>query len=292
MYRILVVEDEPEWQQRMSEAFKGMGYSVSLADTFEKAVDLIDGEIPFDLVTVDMNLTKGGSVDATKTPLDRISGLYVLDYLAKHHRGEMCILFSGEKLEVEHFNKFNDFQSIFAGAFNKRDGSRDLLSRVREVMRTRRKRMFVSYRRQDSFDITGRICDRLISHFGQGRVFYDQDSIPVGVDFRQHIRQNIQACDAMLVVIGTNWTTATKESSGQSRLSDPADFVRIEILEAIQHQIPLIPLLVQGVTMPQADLLPPELQVVVYQQGVEIESGMGFHDSVDRLIAKLEALPA
>ena len=46
-------------------------------------------------------------------------------------------------------------------------------------------RVFVSYRRDDSADITGRIHDRLSAHFGSCGVFRDVDSISVGRDFRE-----------------------------------------------------------------------------------------------------------
>jgi hypothetical protein len=44
--------------------------------------------------------------------------------------------------------------------------------------------IFISYRRDDSVDITGRIYDRLVQHFSRDTVFKDVDSIPLGIDFR------------------------------------------------------------------------------------------------------------
>jgi len=41
----------------------------------------------------------------------------------------------------------------------------------------------ISYRRDDSMDITGRIFDRLTSRYGRETVFRDIDSIPPGLDF-------------------------------------------------------------------------------------------------------------
>lgn len=47
-------------------------------------------------------------------------------------------------------------------------------------------KILISYRREDSADVTGRIYDRLIQAF-QNAVFRDVDSIPFGVDFRRHL---------------------------------------------------------------------------------------------------------
>ena len=44
-------------------------------------------------------------------------------------------------------------------------------------------RIAISYRRDDSLDITGRIFDRLAGHFGREAVFRDIDSIPLGPIF-------------------------------------------------------------------------------------------------------------
>ena len=63
----------------------------------------------------------------------------------------------------------------------------------------------VSYRRDDSEAITGRIFDRLIGHYGKSSVFRDIDNIPPGVDFRKHIDDALQETDALIVVVGRRW---------------------------------------------------------------------------------------
>jgi len=40
-------------------------------------------------------------------------------------------------------------------------------------------RITISYRRDDTLDITGRIFDRLAAHFGREAVFRDIDNIPL-----------------------------------------------------------------------------------------------------------------
>lgn len=48
-------------------------------------------------------------------------------------------------------------------------------------------RVFISYRRQDSSGATGRIYDRLVTHFGSSAVFRDLEGIRPGQDFAQVI---------------------------------------------------------------------------------------------------------
>lgn len=48
-------------------------------------------------------------------------------------------------------------------------------------------KILISYRRDNSRDIAGRICDRLAEELGKDSVFMDVDSIPTGVDFTEYI---------------------------------------------------------------------------------------------------------
>jgi hypothetical protein len=68
-------------------------------------------------------------------------------------------------------------------------------------------KIFISYRRDDSADITGRAYDRLKSAFGPEKVILDVATIPRGVDYRKHIVESISSCDVLLAVIGSRWLT-------------------------------------------------------------------------------------
>src|SRR5262245_52724766 len=79
------------------------------------------------------------------------------------------------------------------------------------------KYLFISYRRGDSADITGRIYDRLLQHFEKDFMFKDVDSIPLGIDFRQHLERAVGRCSVLLAIIGRRWLEAGMES-GKRRL--------------------------------------------------------------------------
>src|SRR5207253_2430253 len=66
-------------------------------------------------------------------------------------------------------------------------------------------RITISYRRDDSGVITGRIFDRLTGHYGREAVFRDIDDIPPGVDFRKHISGILDASDIVLAIVGPRW---------------------------------------------------------------------------------------
>lgn len=150
------------------------------------------------------------------------------------------------------------------------------------------KSIFISYRRQDSQHITGRIYDRLSSQFGKEAVFKDVDSIPLGYDFRDHLREQVGRCAVLVAVIGKNWNPPA--ASGDRRLSDPRDHLRIEIESALERHIPVIPVLVDGIEMPAEDELPVTLGRLAYHNGIAIRPDPDFHHDADRLARGIEML--
>ena len=150
-----------------------------------------------------------------------------------------------------------------------------------------RLKIFMSYRRDDSADVSGRIYDRLVQRFGREQVFKDVDSIPLGVDFRKHLHQTVGSCDILVAVIGNQWLAGT--ASGVRRLDDPKDFVRIELEAALQRDIPVVPLLVRGAEVPGEAELPASLAPLSYRNGIPVRPDPDFHRDMDRLIEGLEA---
>lgn len=147
--------------------------------------------------------------------------------------------------------------------------------------------IFISYRRDDSRAQTGRIYDHLESHFGRNRVFIDVDSIPLGVEFPQRLDQAVKRCQVFLAIIGSKWLAVTNDA-GQRRIDSPTDWVRLEIEAALRHEIPIIPVLVDGGTMPNADLLPGDLKSLPKWQTSKIRHDPDFRRDIRRLIKGIE----
>ena len=129
--------------------------------------------------------------------------------------------------------------------------------------------IFISYRRDDSEGQAGRLYDDLVAVFGSDSVFIDVAALQPGRDFRTAIDQSLSSCGVFLSVIGKTWLTAA-DTSGRRRLDDPADFVRIETAAVLRRDIPVIPVLVQGVTAPKPDQLPDDLKDLAYRNAMEL----------------------
>ena len=148
-------------------------------------------------------------------------------------------------------------------------------------------RIFISYRREDSIEIARHIYDELSRYHPKADMFMDVDSVPPGVDFRASIESAIIQSSIVLVVIGPKWL-AVINSAGQRRIDNPDDFVRIEIEMALRHNKPLVPLLVQGSTMPPSTILPPSLASLAYRNALVIRSGSSFHEDMQRVEKAIE----
>src|SRR5262249_16527136 len=136
-----------------------------------------------------------------------------------------------------------------------------------------------------SGDVVGRLHDRLEQAFGRDNLFMDVDNIPVGVDFVTHLNDQVAACDAVLVVIGPNWLKA-KDKAGQRRLHQPDDFVAIEIAAALTRDIRVIPVLVDGASMPRASDLPDALKLLARRQAAEVRH-VNFAQDAETLVARM-----
>ena len=147
-------------------------------------------------------------------------------------------------------------------------------------------KVFINYRREDAAPYAGRLYDRLTAHFSEDQVFIDIDQIEPGEDFVEIINRKVSACDIAIVAIGPRWLSAT-DASGKRRLDDEEDFVRMEIVAALQRKIRVIPVLVGGAQMPRKQDLPEALAPLSRRNAIEL-SETRFHADVNRLIEAIE----
>lgn len=147
--------------------------------------------------------------------------------------------------------------------------------------------IFVNYRRDDTAGHTGRLFDRLNSCF-PGRVFMDIDTIEPGIDFVEIIREAVGCCEVLIVMIGREWLNIA-DATGRRRLDNTNDFVRLEIATALERDIRIIPVLVEGAAMPRPEDLPPELALLSRRNAIELSDARWAFD-VDRLILAIEGV--
>src|SRR5215216_6283458 len=146
--------------------------------------------------------------------------------------------------------------------------------------------IYISYRRDQSAGYAGRIADSLQAYFGVDIVRSDIDSLEPGLDFSEAIERALESSEVLLAVIGKHWPTAT-DAAGQRRLENPYDFVRVEIATALKRNIRVIPVLVQGASMPSADEVPNDLAPLTHRNAFELHSS-SWRDDIRQLITILD----
>jgi len=151
--------------------------------------------------------------------------------------------------------------------------------------------IFISYRRDDSRDIAGRLVDRLRKDYSPDQLFLDIDTIPVGSNFETVLAHRLKICDVLIAVIGPSWAEI-KDTSGLRRLDDPNDFVRREIAAALtRDDVRVIPVLVSDAVLPRLEQLPDELKPLLSRQKYELRYER-FSADADDLVTRLTAIVA
>jgi hypothetical protein len=108
------------------------------------------------------------------------------------------------------------------------------------------------------------------------------NSIPYGEDFPEFIQTKLREYSVCLAVIGPRWLDSAN-SSGQRRLDDPNDFVRIEIETALRLGLVVIPVLVYGAKTPPTEALPETLAKLQHLNAAQVRLDPDFTADVQRL---------
>ncbi|WP_042422893.1 toll/interleukin-1 receptor domain-containing protein [Streptacidiphilus anmyonensis] len=147
--------------------------------------------------------------------------------------------------------------------------------------------VFINYRTGDG-DKTATLIERELSHrFGSERIFRASKSIRPGARYPRELLDNIRRSAVLLAVIGESWF-----DSGS--LHDESDWVRREILTALEYGIPVIPVLEGRRTerLRVADF-PPELREIAESQSLRLDlndAETGLRRIGDELVALVSAL--
>lgn len=149
-------------------------------------------------------------------------------------------------------------------------------------------KIFISYRREDTSGESGRLKDNLENEFGKDCIFYDVETLEAGLNFDQSISLALKESKVLLAMIGPHWLRVV-DSNGNSRIQNPEDWVRKEISQALQKEIRVIPILVNGAKMPIADDLPNDLKELSFRHAQELSSSRWSYD-VGELIKVLKKI--
>ena len=138
--------------------------------------------------------------------------------------------------------------------------------------------VFLSYRRRDAKAYAGRLRDVLRPRFQPpAELFMDLDSIAGGDDFPDTIDNALAKSSVILVLIGPSWLVSPG-IDGQPRLNNPQDLVRHEVSTGLKLARKVIPVLVDGASMPTEAQLPAVLSALSRLNAVELSDSRWDYD--------------
>ena len=141
-----------------------------------------------------------------------------------------------------------------------------------------RRAIFICYRRQDSAYAACFLHHILSSELPNIDFFLDVDAIEPGADFREAVARAVSACEVLIAFIGREWLTCV-DDDGKPRIASENDLVRLEIVAALERNIRVIPVLIDGSRMPRAAQLPNDMRSFSFRNAVELRHTNFVHDA-------------
>lgn len=125
---------------------------------------------------------------------------------------------------------------------------------------------------------SGRVAARLVDLFGPQAVLQNLVGSSPQLDPWQQIDAALAqwGVSAVVAVIGPAWL-------GGYALDNPTDLVRVQLEVALRRGVPVIPVLVDGVSFPRPEQVPPSLQPLLLRNGIPLRAGRDAERDIARL---------
>jgi TIR domain-containing protein len=149
--------------------------------------------------------------------------------------------------------------------------------------------IFISYRSTDVPYAAALLDNALVQRFGSARVFRDSRSLRPGAEFDPEIMRAVRNSTAMLVVIGPGWAGAT-DRDGRRQIDKDDDFIHREVVEALRHDVRVVPVLIEVKSLTSA-ALPEDLAGLAKRQDRTVRMRESAADVLALLDALAETLP-
>jgi hypothetical protein len=130
--------------------------------------------------------------------------------------------------------------------------------------------IFISYRRDDAAGYARAVHEELVRSFGAERVFIDVDDINAGQAFSEVIQRSVGDSAVLLALIGKRWRG--ERDGAAPRLFEADDFVRQEVAAGLAKGLRVVPVLLDGVAMPDPAQLPRDLAALAGRNALELDN--------------------
>ena len=151
-------------------------------------------------------------------------------------------------------------------------------------------RVFISYRRADTWGAAELLRDRLANRFGRENVFLDTQLQP-GMEWLNEIKSRRGSCHVFLALIGPHWLSIMKARDRAAIVEPAEDYVQWEIRYALRPSsgISVIPVLMGDVAPVKAEALPRSLRALAKIEAAQVREKL-FEADIEHLISRLETI--
>jgi hypothetical protein len=149
------------------------------------------------------------------------------------------------------------------------------------ICRLRGRKVFISYRRQDTEEFSLLLYGELKKHFRS--VFLDTQEVKVGERWPLRLQKALRQSDVLLAIIGPQWLK--RDDGGLRRVDDPNDWVRLEIETALAKGKQTLAVPVNGGVLPQKGDLPATMHGLLDYQASPI--GQEKVPDIKRLVKRI-----
>lgn len=130
--------------------------------------------------------------------------------------------------------------------------------------------ILINYRSVDARFGAAATYELLSARFGKERLFLDNQTIRPGTSYAAELYRALESIRVLLVLIGPGWLVEDPDQPGRLLIDRDDDWVRREIRRAVERDVHIVPVLLDGSALPNPALLPVDVQPLVLRQAVEI----------------------
>jgi pterin-4a-carbinolamine dehydratase len=147
-------------------------------------------------------------------------------------------------------------------------------------------KIFLSYRRKGNVQTARNLASILRENFGEDNVFLDTNDIESGAEFPKIILGKLEQSQLVLALISPEWLAAADEEH-RRRIDSPKDWVHIELRNALERNLRVIPVYVGGARHLKADQLEEPLKKLASLQYYELRDDHQWEGDVTSLIGSI-----
>lgn len=145
--------------------------------------------------------------------------------------------------------------------------------------------IFISYRRVDTKTQVLSLMRDLALTFGPESIFVDTDKIRGGTQWKAELEDALRRSSVLIVAMGEAWLSTTDQYH-RRRIDNADDWVRNEILHALEHEKHILPVRFDGQQDLPPESLPDALRSLADIQSIELRESDWQHD-LDGLLHRL-----